>query len=157
MQRDVAFRSVERCLEGLDAQGSLEIIFFGGEPLLNWPLAKDVITHCEKRLKTEHPDKELKYHLTTNLSFMPDDLIAWAKKYNITFPCDVDGPEAIHNRCRPFKDGRPSHEIITGNIRRLVDEGLKVDLRATVTALNQDHLPVRAPAQASTPETSMKP
>jgi uncharacterized protein len=140
MDRDVAFRSVERSLESLGAQGSLEIIFFGGEPLLNWPLAKGVITHCEHSLKAKHPDKELKYHLTTNLSVMPDDLIAWAKRYNITFLCDVDGPEPIHNRCRPFKDGRPSHEIITGNIRRLAEAGLKVDLRATITALNQDHL-----------------
>jgi uncharacterized protein len=140
MSKGVAFRSVERCLDDIGPGGSLEVIFFGGEPLLNWPLAKEIITHCEDHLKAKHPGKRITYHLTSNLSFIPNDLIAWATKRDITFLCDVDGPETIHNRSRPFKDGRPSHGTITGNIKRLVAAGLKVDLRATITAFNQDHL-----------------
>ncbi len=140
MSREVAIRTVDRCLEELSPAGLLEIVFFGGEPLLNWPLAQEVILHCEKRLGEDHRDKMRKYHLTTNLSFLPDDLIDWAKKYEISFLCDVDGPPEIHDRCRPLKSGGGSHGAVTRNIRRLAEAGLKVDLRATVTALNQDHL-----------------
>ena len=140
MGKEVAFRSVERCLDTIIPGGCLEVIFFGGEPLLNWPLAKEIIVYCENSLKERHPEKQIKYHLTSNLSFIPPDLIEWATKYNITFLCDVDGPEPVHDICRPFKDARPSHETITRNIRRLVAAGLKVDLRATITSLNQDHL-----------------
>jgi uncharacterized protein len=140
MTREIAFKSIEKCLNVILSKGYLEIIFFGGEPLLNWPLAKEIITHCETVFKEKHPDKLFKYHFTSNLSFLPNDLIEWAKKYNISFLCDVDGPEKIHNVCRPFKDGRPTHGIIIRNIQRLLMAGLKVDVRATVTASNQDYL-----------------
>lgn len=140
MSRETAIKSIERCLDNIVPQGYLEIIFFGGEPLLNWPLAKEIITYCETLLKGKHPEKLFKYHLTSNLSFLPNDLIEWAKKYNISFLCDLDGPEKIHNLCRPFKDGRPTHDIIIRNVKRLLMAGLKVDLRSTITALNQDYL-----------------
>jgi uncharacterized protein len=140
MSQEVAFKSVERCLSELKPDGYLEIVFFGGEPLLNWPLAKAVIRFCEEVLKKQHKGKRIHYHLTTNLSVLPDDLIDMAKAHRISFLCDVDGPEAIHNACRPFKDGSPSHEDIVQNIERLTTAGLSVGLRATVTSLNQDHL-----------------
>ena len=140
MSKEVAFRSIERCLDSLNAQGFLEIIFFGGEPLLNWPLAKEIITYCENCLKPGHKGKNVRYHFTSNLSFLPADLIEWAKRYNITFLCDVDGPGHVHDLCRPFKDGRPSHAVIAKNIESLASAGIHVLLRATVTALNHDHL-----------------
>ena len=140
MRPEIAFRSIERCLDDLASDGSLEVVFFGGEPLLNWPLAKQIILFCENSLNGKREGKIIKFHLTSNLSFLPGDLIEWAKKYRITVLCDVDGPEAVHNRCRPFKTGRPSHSTIVRNIKRLTAAGLDVDLRATVTALNQDHM-----------------
>lgn len=140
MSKEIAFRSVERCLDSLISGGRLQIIFFGGEPLLNWPLAKEIIIYCENYLKGKYPEKKIKYHITSNLSLFPTDLIEWARRFNITFLCDIDGPEKIHNICRPFKDGRSSHQTITRNVKHLVAAGLKVDLRATITALNQDHL-----------------
>jgi uncharacterized protein len=140
MSKKVAFRSIERCLDDIRPGGYLEIIFFGGEPLLNWPLAKEIIVHCENVLKEKHPGKHIKYHITSNLSFLPKDVIDWAKKFNITFLCDIDGPENIHNVCRPFRGGGPTHSTIVRNIERLIGAELKVDLRTTITALNQDHL-----------------
>jgi uncharacterized protein len=55
MDREVAFKSVERCLSEVAPGGRREIVFFGGEPMLNWPLAKETITHCEDSLKEKHP------------------------------------------------------------------------------------------------------
>ncbi len=140
MENEIAFKSVSRCMEDISPGGHLEIIFFGGEPLLNWSLAKEIILYCEGALKKKYPDKGTVYQFTSNLSFLPPDLIEWAKRFNISFLCDVDGPEDIHNQCRPFKDGRPSHQTIAQNIQRLTDAGLRVDLRATITALNQERL-----------------
>lgn len=140
MSKEIAFKSIERCINNIVSEGYLEIIFFGGEPLLNWPLAKEIITYCETVLKKMHPDKLFKYHLTSNLSFIPDDLIEWAIKYNMSFLCDVDGPSKIHNVCRPFQNGRPTHDFIIKNIKKLLMAGLRVDLRSTITALNQNYL-----------------
>lgn len=141
MSKEIAFKSVDRCLDSINPDGWLEVIFFGGEPLLNWPLAKETVLYCEKSLKERHAGKKIKYHLTSNLSILPDDLIEWATKYDFTFLCDVDGPKKIHDRCRPFKDGASSHDIVVKNIDRLNQAGLQVFLRSTVTSLNHDHLP----------------
>jgi uncharacterized protein len=136
MKEEVAYKSVERCLDSLSSGGKLEIVFFGGEPLLNWPLAKKVITYCENNLVEKNKDKEIRYHITSNLTILPSDLIEWAKRYNITFLCDIDGPEDIHNECRPYKNGKPTHGRIVKNIDRLTGAGLQVALRATMTRKN---------------------
>jgi uncharacterized protein len=59
----------------------------------------------------------------------------------MTFLCDVDGPERVHDACRPFKDGRPSHKSIARNVERLAAAGVYVMLRTTVTSLNHDRIP----------------
>ncbi len=138
MTEEIAYKSVERCLDSVSPGGKLEIVFFGGEPLLNWPLAKKVITYCENNLAKRCKDKEIRYHITSNLTILPNDLIKWAKRYNITFLCDIDGPEDIHNECRPYKNGKGSHARIVKNIERLTNSGLKVALRSTITRRNQD-------------------
>jgi uncharacterized protein len=140
MEREIAFKSVERCLEDIAPKGRLEVVFFGGEPLLNWPLVKDTVIYCENSLKKKNAEKEIRYHVTSNLSLLPPDLIEWAKRFEITFLCNIDGPADIHDICRPFKDGRPSHERTVAHVRQLLDAGLRVDLRATITALNQHRL-----------------
>jgi len=136
MKEEVAYKSVERCLDSLSHGGKLEIVFFGGEPLLNWPLAKKVITYCENNLAEKYKDREIRYHITSNLTILPSDLIEWAKRYNITFLCDIDGPEDIHNECRPYKNGKPTHARIVKNIERLTSSGLQVALRSTITRRN---------------------
>jgi sulfatase maturation enzyme AslB (radical SAM superfamily) len=54
----VAFQAAETQLEALAPNGTLRVVFFGGEPLLNWPLAKRFITYCETELKEKHRDKK---------------------------------------------------------------------------------------------------
>ena len=140
MGEDVAFRAVERCLERIQPEGHLEVVFFGGEPLLNWPLVEGVIHHCEQMLKPKAEDKRIRYHITSNLTKMPSQLVRVARKHRVSVLCDIDGPGEIHDLCRPFKDGRPSHAVTAGHVRQLVQEGVDVSLRATLTRLNQDRL-----------------
>jgi uncharacterized protein len=141
MPAEIARASILRYLENVRPGGTLEVVFFGGEPLLNWPLAKQLILYCEDTLAPEHPDKKLHYHFTTNLSLLPPDLPDWAKRFGITFLCDVDGPPEIHDRARPFAKGGGTHATIAAHVRQLTDAGVRVDFRATVTALNHEHLP----------------
>ena len=140
MTEEVAFKSVERSLERLEPGGHLEIVFFGGEPLLNWPLVKKVIQHCAERLKPRHHDKHIKYHITSNLSILPEDFLQWAEEHHISVLCDVDGEPAIHDQCRPFKNGKPSHAFIAANIEKLVQGGVDISLRATLTRMNENKM-----------------
>ncbi|HPZ06745.1 MAG TPA: radical SAM protein [Candidatus Eremiobacteraeota bacterium] len=140
MSEDIACTAVKSALSTIADHGRMEVVFFGGEPLLNWPLAKKIINYCETELKPANPEKTIAYHLTTNLTIFPDDLIETAKKYNMTFLVDIDGPEEIHNKSRPFVDGRGSFRNTAENIDKLVREGLHVALRATVTSINDSFM-----------------
>jgi uncharacterized protein len=140
MSAETARLSSDRSFDKLAEGGGLDIVFFGGEPFLNWPLAKAAILHCERLLAGKHAGKKRRYLVTSNLTFLPTDLIEWAKKYGLSFLCDIDGPPVIHDRCRPFLNGEGSYEATVKNIRLLRGAGLRVELRATVTAVNQDYL-----------------
>lgn len=140
MSEEVAYKAVKTTFDTISENGRLEIVFFGGEPLMNWPLAKKVINYCETELLRKNSGKKIFYHLTTNLTLFPEDLIEWAKKYNITFLVDIDGPEDIHNKTRPFIDGKGSFAVSAKNIEKLNKAGLQVALRATVTSHNADRM-----------------
>lgn len=140
MTPEIAFQAVERNLAGLAPNGRLEIAFFGGEPLLNWRLARAIVDHCERSLKPAYPDKEIRYGMTTNLTFLPHDLIPLAREHRISFLVGVDGPPDVHDRTRAFRRGRPSLATTVANVRRLLEAGLQVSLRATVTAFNHERM-----------------
>jgi uncharacterized protein len=137
----VAFKAVERGFDLLSSDGTLEIVFFGGEPLLNWSLAKKIIIFSESLILNKFPGKQCKYHLTTNLTIFPDDLLDYVSNYDISFLIDIDGPEELHNFTRPAinKEINSFHKT-TNNIKRLVDHGIKPQLRATVTSNNVNYL-----------------
>jgi uncharacterized protein len=140
MPEEVALASIQNSFSTISDEGRMEIVFFGGEPLLNWDLAGKIIEYCEKKLVPENPTKTIAYHLTSNLTIFPDDLIETAKKYKMTFLVDIDGPEEIHNKTRPFIDGSGSFKKTAENIRKLVEAGLKVSLRATITSHNDSFM-----------------
>ena len=63
MDRETAFRAVdffvrESCLD------EMTICFFGGEPLLNFKVIKDVVNYCNEIEKTQH--KKFRFSMTTN-------------------------------------------------------------------------------------------
>lgn len=140
MSAAVARRSVELCLEGLAPGGTVAVAFFGGEPLLHWPLVKEVIRQCQGELQPTHPDKRIEYHLTSNLTLLPGDLVEWVTRHDITIVCGIDGPPEIHDRCRAYPGGVPSHARSAATIQRLVQAGARITLRATITSANQDSL-----------------
>lgn len=136
MSAKVAFRSAEMCLREVLPGGTVEVAFFGGEPLLQWPLIKEIIGYCEDRLKPSHPDKRINYHLTSNLTLRPPDLTEWVMRYGITVLCGIDGPPEIHDRCRIYRGGGASHAQSALTIRELVQAGSRITLRATITSVN---------------------
>ena len=140
MTSEVAFRAVESCAALIAPGGYLEVAMFGGEPLLNWELAKQTIDYTENALKEKYPEVEFRYHITSNLSFLPEDFIEKALTHKMSVLCDIDGEGEVHDRCRPFSGGGATHGVISANVRKLVAAGIPVSLRTTLTALNQDHL-----------------
>ncbi len=140
MSGEIAFRAVDRCAANIAPGGYLEVAMFGGEPMLNWELAKKTIAYTENVLRPKYPEVDFRYHVTSNMSILPADFIAMALRHRITVLCDIDGVGPVHDACRPFRGGGSSHGTITANVKRLIAAGVPVSLRTTVTALNQDRL-----------------
>lgn len=140
MPKAVAFKALDTFAAKIKDNGRLEVVLFGGEPLLNWSLAKKIIVYCEESVKQKHPSLNLHYHATTNLGRLPNDFVKWAHDYKITVLCDVDGIKEVHNIHRPFKDGKPSFDKVCSHIKKLVTSGIPVSLRTTVTGMNEKHL-----------------
>ena len=137
MPKEVAFRALDTFAARIRDDGRLEVVLFGGEPLLNWGLAKEIILYCEKTVKPRHPLLRVHYHATTNLGMLPRDFVQWAREYRISVLCDVDGTRETHDAHRPFRDGRPSFDKICSHVEQLHAAGIPVSLRTTVTGKNE--------------------
>ena len=140
MSLETALRAVEQACEQVTSGGVVEVAFFGGEPLQNWPLVKSIGEACTNEIQQQYPDKEVRLSMVSNLAELPDDLVEWSLEQGVSFLCDIDGPQGVHDSQRPFVTGAGSWAAVTGNVRRLTSTGIPVGLRMTITALNQEHM-----------------
>lgn len=82
----------------------LKIEFQGGEPLLNFPLVRWIVTQA-KQLNQEH-GKQLAFVIATNLALLDGEILDFCREEDIYFSTSLDGPEDLHNtnRRRPGQD-----------------------------------------------------
>lgn len=86
MKKEIAYRAIDFYLESIDDHaGEKKIKIFGGEPLLNIPLIKEIILHIRGK------DRLIKIDLTTNGLFLDVDLLVWMKKRKVDLTVSIDG------------------------------------------------------------------
>jgi uncharacterized protein len=121
MSRDTAFKSVNWLIRESGAHQDLTITFFGGEPLLNFALIKEVVDYA-KALET---GKKISFAIITNGTLMNEEVIEFFKKHDFCVGIGFDAVERLQNRYRPFKDGRESYPVVRKNISALLAAGVK--------------------------------
>lgn len=116
----------------------LEVDFFGGEPLLNWDVCKELVKYG-RELEKKH-DKIFNFTLTTNGVLIDDDVIDFCNREMGNVVLSMDGRRETHDRMRRHKDGAGTYDEIIENFKRLVDaRGTKeYYMRGTYTAYNKD-------------------
>lgn len=116
----------------------LEVDFFGGEPLLNWDVCKELVVYG-RELEKEH-NKIFNFTLTTNGVLIDDDVIEFSNKEMGNVVLSMDGRRETHDRMRKSKTGNGTYDNIMDNFKRLVDaRGTKeYYMRGTYTAYNKD-------------------
>lgn len=120
MSQEDAFIAIDWLFKESINSDHLRISFFGGEPLLNFPLIKNVVEYAKK--KAEMVNKTVTFDINTNATLLTDEIINYLKRENIKPIISLDGPPEIHNKQRPLKNGCESHNIIISYINRLVTE-----------------------------------
>jgi len=90
-----------------------EIVFFGGEPLMNFSLVKEVVEYCNQK------NKKILYSIVTNGTLLNEEKILFMKDNKFKVILSVDGGDKVQNSCRPFKGGKGTFETIKNNITLL--------------------------------------
>jgi uncharacterized protein len=136
MTEAIMRRGLERLLPL--AGEHLTLSFFGGEPLLNFPLLRETIRFAGS-LATE-AGREVSFALTTNGTLFDEEMLAVIKTHIAHLAISLDG-DAPANGARLFLDGRPAFATIAANIDRLRQWRIPFALRATITPDNVARAP----------------
>ena len=117
---------------------NLEVDFFGGEPLMNWDVVKDIVKYARSIEKEKN--KNFRFTLTTNGVLVDDDVIEFANKECSNVVLSLDGRKEIHDRYRVDYAGKGSWETIVPKFQKLVEsrKGQGYYMRGTFTHNNID-------------------
>lgn len=119
MSEETAFKAVDWLMENSKKAERVNVSFFGGEPLLNFPLIQKVVEYAKDAAHGK--GKTVTFSITTNATLFTDDIISFMSREKIFPLVSFDGPHEIQNRQRPFKDGGGSYDTVRANIRKLLD------------------------------------
>lgn len=114
--------------------GDLEevvLVFFGGEPLLNFPLIRETAAYA-KQQAGEH-GKRVRFSITTNGALLTDEIIRFLHDERVSVTVSMDGHPEAHDRYRRFPDGSGSYGIIRPKVKRLLRSGGALPVTARVT------------------------
>jgi uncharacterized protein len=89
--------------------------FYGGEPLLQWDLLKEIVLFSEKELA----GKLLMFSLTTNASLITETMAAFLEKHNINIVISLDGLKHVNDSNRIFQDGTGTFDTVLQTIRMI--------------------------------------
>ena len=112
MSTDTAIRALRVALSA--PPPTIKIEFQGGEPLLNFPLIRQIV---ETARHDAPPGKTLEFVIATNLALLDDDVLDFCRENSVLLSTSLDGPADLHNRNRP-RPGGNSHQLATEGIRR---------------------------------------
>lgn len=117
---------------------NLEVDFFGGEPLMNFQVVKDLVAYGREQEKLH--DKHFRFTLTTNGVLLNDDIMEFANKEMDNVVLSIDGRKAVNDFMRPFRNGKGSYELIVPKFQKFADSRNqdKYYVRGTFTHHNLD-------------------
>ena len=146
MSFETAKKSIDMMLQESPNQPRYNIVFFGGEPLTNMPLIKEVVAYAEQHFS--ELGAGIDFSLTTNATMLTEKIIAFLDKHRIGIAVSIDGPKAIHDKNRITVGGQGTYTVVRRKIDMLMQGysarpiGARVTLTKGVTDIVEiwDHL-----------------
>ena len=138
MSFEVGKRAMDFLVENSGTRRNLEVDFFGGEPLMNFDVVKQIVAYARSIEKEKN--KNFRFTLTTNGMLIDDDVIDFCNKEMSNVVLSLDGRKEIHDRLRVDYKGNGSYDVIVPKFKKLVeargDKGYY--MRGTFTHANPD-------------------
>lgn len=138
MPFEVGKAAIDFLLEKSVGRENLEVDFFGGEPLMNFDVVKQIVEYA--RSKEEEYHKNFRFTITTNGMLLDDDTIDYINKEMYNVVLSIDGRKEVNDRMRVRVDGSGCYDRILPKFKKLVDgRGDKeYYVRGTYTKYNLD-------------------
>ena len=138
MSYEVGRKALDFLVANSGNRRNLEVDFFGGEPLMNFQVVKDLVAYGRSLEKTH--DKKFRFTLTTNGVLLNDDIMEFANKEMGNVVLSIDGRKEVHDRMRPFRKGAGSYDLIVPKFQKFADSRHqeKYYVRGTFTHNNLD-------------------
>ena len=117
---------------------NLEVDFFGGEPLMNFEVVKQLVAYGREQEKLH--DKHFRFTLTTNGVLLNDDIMEFANREMDNVVLSIDGRKEVHDHMRPFRKGAGSYDLIVPKFQKFAESRNqeKYYVRGTYTHFNTD-------------------
>ena len=138
MSYEVGRKALDFLVANSGNRRNLEVDFFGGEPLMNFQVVKDLVAYG-RSLEETH-DKKFRFTLTTNGVLLNDDIMEFANQEMGNVVLSIDGRKEVHDRMRPFRKGAGSYDLIVPKFQKFADSRHqeKYYVRGTFTHNNLD-------------------
>jgi len=138
MSFEVGKRALDFLIENSGSRVNLEVDFFGGEPLMNWDVVKQLVAYARSREKES--DKNFRFTLTTNGVLLDDEVMDFCNREMHNVVLSLDGRKEVHDRLRKNYAGEGSYDLIVPKFQRFVQKrgDKEYYIRGTFTHNNAD-------------------
>lgn len=140
MSLEVGKQAIDFLIENSGNRVNLEVDFFGGEPLMNFDVVKEIVAYG--RSKEKAANKNFRFTLTTNGMLLNDEVIDFCNKEISNVVLSLDGRKEINDRMRPTRNGKGSYDIIVPKFQKFVEKrgDKSYYVRGTFTRNNLDFM-----------------
>ena len=119
MSFEVGKKALDFLIANSGNRRNLEVDFFGGEPLMNWQVVKDLVAYGREQEKLH--DKHFRFTVTTNGVLLNDEIQDFINQEMDNVVLSLDGRKEINDRMRPFRSGKGSYELIVPKFQKLAE------------------------------------
>ena len=138
MSYEVGKKALDFLIASSGNRRNLEVDFFGGEPLMNWQVVKDLVAYGRQQEKLH--DKHFRFTVTTNGVLLNDEIQEFINKEMDNVVLSLDGRKEVNDAMRPFRSGKGSYDLIVPKFQKLADSRNqeRYYVRGTFTRNNLD-------------------
>ena len=138
MSYEVGKKALDFLVANSGNRVNLEVDFFGGEPLMNWQIVKELVAYGRSLEEPHH--KKFRFTLTTNGVLLDDEVMEFANREMANIVLSVDGRKEVHDRMRPHRGGQGSYDEVVPKYKKVAESRHQMNyyVRGTFTRYNPD-------------------
>ena len=140
MSSEVGKAAIDFLIANSGSRKNLEVDFFGGEPLMNFEVVKEIVAYA--RAIEQEKGKNFRFTITTNGILLNDEIQAYINQNMHNVVISLDGRKEVNDKMRPRAGGQGSYDVIVPKFQKLAESRNQTNyyIRGTFTRNNLDFM-----------------